>query len=95
MNRTDRGAQRKPYTRTSPANELVYVKSCKWCGRDFLASRPDAKYHTPACRSAASRARKEAREVAEKFEAAKNANAAARARALKLIEEDDQRKTNR
>jgi hypothetical protein len=73
------------YNRKQPKNDLVYLLSCKWCTRDFLAARPDAKYHTQACRSAASRARRAAALWEKHLARAREENHEARTRAAELL----------
>jgi len=36
-------------------NSLRYFPLCLWCGKEFASARPDAKTHSPGCRSALSR----------------------------------------
>ena len=42
----------RKYLRTSGGNLLKYNPICLWCGKPFVAARPDAKSCTPACRRA-------------------------------------------
>lgn len=77
--------EQRGYRRTKDKNDLVYLLSCKWCTRDFLAARPDAKYHTQACRSAASRARRAAAQWEQDLARAREENHEARTRAAELL----------
>lgn len=45
------------YTRYQPTNHRRWTHECEHCHCSFISSRPDAKYHSAACREAARRAR--------------------------------------
>lgn len=48
------------FKRESGGNSLVTIlhKSCEWCHLPFVTTRPDARFHSDACRAAASRQRR-------------------------------------
>lgn len=53
-NRKQRWAQNRKGKKFGE-NTIRYYPICLWCGRVFCAKRPDAKTHSPTCRSALKR----------------------------------------
>lgn len=50
-----KNAKRRKYLRTSGGNLLRYAPLCLWCGKPFVAARPDARSCGPTCRRALAR----------------------------------------